>query len=217
MLGNMRFIGELFKSKLLTEKIMHECIIKLLGVDTPNPDLDEVECLVKLLTSIGSTIDHARSKEYMDAYFNRIRDMSKNDALPNRVRFMLQEIIELRRGAWKQRKADPSLKAAAPSSSGPAAAAAAAAATASARARATCATRWRRRRGGRDARAPRQGHGRPREGQGRRAAVAGAAAASEGGKGGGKGLASAAAATRRRAAAASRRRPPRPRPRRRRR
>lgn len=111
MLGNIRFIGELYKCKMLTEKIMHECVIKLLG-DVKNPDLDEVECLVKLLTAIGKLIDHPKSKEYMDAYFARIRDMSLHSSLPNRVRFMLQEVIELRRGAWKERKADPTLRSA---------------------------------------------------------------------------------------------------------
>jgi translation initiation factor 4G len=84
MLGNIRFIGELYKSKMLTEKIMHECVIKLLG-DVKNPDLDEVECLVKLLTAIGKMIDHPKSKEYMDAYFTRIRDMSLHSELPNRT------------------------------------------------------------------------------------------------------------------------------------
>ena len=37
MLGNIRFIGELYKQKMLTEKIMHECLIKLLG-DIEKPD-----------------------------------------------------------------------------------------------------------------------------------------------------------------------------------
>lgn len=31
MLGNIQFIGQLYMSKMLTEKIMHECIVKLLG------------------------------------------------------------------------------------------------------------------------------------------------------------------------------------------
>ncbi len=35
MLGNIQFIGELFKEKMLTEKIMHECIVKLLGEASP--------------------------------------------------------------------------------------------------------------------------------------------------------------------------------------
>lgn len=83
-------------------------MIKLLG-DVKNPDLDEVECLVKLLTAIGALIDHAKAKAHMDEYFTRIRDMANNLGLPNRVRFMLQELIELRRGSWKVRKADPTL------------------------------------------------------------------------------------------------------------
>ena len=31
MLGNIQFIGQLYMKKMLTEKIMHECIVKLLG------------------------------------------------------------------------------------------------------------------------------------------------------------------------------------------
>ena len=106
MLGNIRYIGELFKQKMLTEKIMHECVIKLLG-DVKNPDLDEVECLCKLLTSIGKLIDHQKAKAHMDEYFSRIKDMSTNEKLPLRVRFMLQEVIELRRGHWNMRKPEP--------------------------------------------------------------------------------------------------------------
>ncbi|KAJ1639924.1 armadillo-type protein [Pavlovales sp. CCMP2436] len=41
-LGNIRFIGELYKKKMLAEKIMHECLIKLLGAeeDCPNEEVD---------------------------------------------------------------------------------------------------------------------------------------------------------------------------------
>merc|ERR1719502_1590003 len=56
MLGNIRFIGELYKQKMLTEKIMHECLIKLLG-DIENPSEDDVECLCKLMTTIGKQMD----------------------------------------------------------------------------------------------------------------------------------------------------------------
>ncbi|KAL0308699.1 UNVERIFIED_CONTAM: Eukaryotic translation initiation factor 4G [Sesamum radiatum] len=37
MLGNIRLIGELYKKRMLTERIMHECINKLLG-QYQNPD-----------------------------------------------------------------------------------------------------------------------------------------------------------------------------------
>jgi hypothetical protein len=109
MLGNIRFIGELYKQKMLTEKIMHECLIKLLG-EVENPDEDEIECLCKLLTTIGKMIDHAKAKPHMDQYFTRMSEMSQNASLANRMRFMLQEVIDLRRGNWVTRKADPNAK-----------------------------------------------------------------------------------------------------------
>ena len=31
MLGNIQFIGQLYNKEMLTERIMHECIVKLLG------------------------------------------------------------------------------------------------------------------------------------------------------------------------------------------
>jgi len=109
MLGNIRFIGELYKQRMLTEKIMHECLIKLLG-DIEQPEEESVECLCKLMTTIGKSIDHQRAKSHMDEYFTRMTEMSRNPGLANRLRFMLQEVIELRRGGWIQRKADPSAK-----------------------------------------------------------------------------------------------------------
>lgn len=55
MLGNIKFIGELFKKSMLTERIMHTCIMKLLG-ETTNPDEEDVEALCKLLSTIGRAL-----------------------------------------------------------------------------------------------------------------------------------------------------------------
>jgi hypothetical protein len=41
MLGNIRFIGELYKKKMLKENIMHECIRKLLGYEEVRTRLDQ--------------------------------------------------------------------------------------------------------------------------------------------------------------------------------
>ena len=54
-----RFIGELFKLKMLTVNIMHKCLKKLLKSDD---DEDSLECLCQLLTTIGSDIDQNQSK-----------------------------------------------------------------------------------------------------------------------------------------------------------
>ncbi|CAL1388872.1 unnamed protein product [Linum trigynum] len=103
MLGNIRLIGELYKKKMLTERIMHECIKKLLG-QYQNPDEEDVEALCKLMSTIGEMIDHPKAKEHMDAYFDRMSKLSNNMKLSSRVRFMLKDAIDLRRNKWQQRR-----------------------------------------------------------------------------------------------------------------
>ncbi|MBA0553269.1 hypothetical protein Golob_012464, partial [Gossypium lobatum] len=103
MLGNIRLIGELYKKKMLTERIMHECIKKLLG-ENENPDEEDIEALCKLMSTIGEMIDHPKAKVYMDAYFERMAKLSNNVKLSSRVRFMLKDAIDLRKNKWQQRR-----------------------------------------------------------------------------------------------------------------
>lgn len=103
MLGNIRLIGELYKKKMLTERIMHECIKKLLG-QSQSPDEEDIEALCKLMSTIGEMIDHSKAKEHMDAYFDIMANLSTNQRYSSRVRFMLKDAIDLRRNKWQQRR-----------------------------------------------------------------------------------------------------------------
>ncbi|XP_057510519.1 eukaryotic translation initiation factor 4G-like [Actinidia eriantha] len=103
MLGNIRLIGELYKKKMLTERIMHECIKKLLG-QYQNPDEEDIESLCKLMSTIGEIIDHPKAKEHMDSYFDMMARLSNNMKLSSRVRFMLKDAIDLRKNKWQQRR-----------------------------------------------------------------------------------------------------------------
>lgn len=103
MLGNIRLIGELYKKRMLTERIMHECIKKLLG-QQQTPDEEDVEALCKLMSTIGEIIDHSKAKEHMDAYFEVMKNFSNNMKLSSRVRFMLKDAIDLRKNKWQQRR-----------------------------------------------------------------------------------------------------------------
>jgi len=60
MLGNIRLIGELYKKRMLTERIMHVCIKKLLG-NYQNPDEEYFEALCILMSTIGEMIDHSKA------------------------------------------------------------------------------------------------------------------------------------------------------------
>lgn len=57
-LGNVQFIGELFKRQILTEGIMHECIVKLLRA----ADQESLEALCKLLRTVGKDLDHEKAQ-----------------------------------------------------------------------------------------------------------------------------------------------------------
>ena len=91
-LGLIRFIGELFKLQMLTERIMHECIKKLLG-NVENPEEEEIESLCKLLITVGSLLDTPKARAHLDVYFSRMRELTKNKNVNARMVFMLQVCI----------------------------------------------------------------------------------------------------------------------------
>ncbi|XP_019098431.1 PREDICTED: eukaryotic translation initiation factor 4G-like, partial [Camelina sativa] len=102
MLGNIRLIGELYKKKMLTEKIMHACIQKLLGFNQ-DPHEENIEALCKLMSTIGVMIDHQKAKGLMDGYFEKMKMLSCKQELSSRVRFMLINAIDLRKNKWQER------------------------------------------------------------------------------------------------------------------
>ncbi|XP_063061061.1 eukaryotic translation initiation factor 4 gamma 1-like isoform X2 [Engraulis encrasicolus] len=101
-LGNIKFIGELFKLKMLTEPIMHDCIVKLLK----NHDEESLECLCRLLSTIGKDLDFEKAKPRMDQYFTQMEKVIKERKTSSRIRFMLQDVLDLRRCNWVPRRGD---------------------------------------------------------------------------------------------------------------
>ncbi|XP_052752668.1 eukaryotic translation initiation factor 4 gamma 3-like isoform X2 [Galleria mellonella] len=96
--GNVRFIGELYKLKMLTSKIMLFCMNHLIG---DKLEEEKLECLCKLLTTIGEQVEN-EVKE-LDNVFKKMQDIindRKNNKISSRVRFMIQDVIELRRRKW---------------------------------------------------------------------------------------------------------------------
>ncbi|POS85896.1 hypothetical protein EPUL_003591 [Erysiphe pulchra] len=103
-LGLVQFIGELYKLGMLTERIMHQCVKKLVDY-TGVPDEAEVESLTKLLKTIGLNLDDSdKGRQFMDAYFERIRNMINTPNLPSRLRFMLMDIVDLRKANWASKE-----------------------------------------------------------------------------------------------------------------
>lgn len=105
-LGLVQFIGELYKLGMLTERIMLECVHKL--VDHKGiPDEAEIESLSKLLRTIGANLDQSeKGRPMMDVYFGRIGQMMDAPELPSRMKYMLMDVVDLRRSNWQSKEAN---------------------------------------------------------------------------------------------------------------
>lgn len=106
MLGNIKFIGELGKLDILSHSIVHKCIAQLLRDRKRTPEMQEdLECLVQLVKTCGRVLDSEKGRGLMDQYFSRMEQLSRNQELMPRIRFMLRDAIDLRRDSWTPRKA----------------------------------------------------------------------------------------------------------------
>jgi hypothetical protein len=125
MLGNIKFIGQLYKKGLLKEKIMRFCVASLLKLetkdsrsklpvyyDTGDTDMDEEdhEAICNMFATIGSTIDRAPAATFMHVCFIKINKLSDDPVLPSRSRFMYKDLIELRNNNWVPRRKEEKAK-----------------------------------------------------------------------------------------------------------
>lgn len=117
MLGNIRFIGELYRKGMLQERIMHECIMKLMGVHvkdgvltathpSDSPDEENLESLCKLLSTMGKDLEKKGSAQgAMGSYFQYLEKvLLKDKRLCSRINFMIKDVIDLRNNRWEPRR-----------------------------------------------------------------------------------------------------------------
>ena len=90
-LGLIKFIGELFKLQMITERIIHECVKKLLG-NMDNPKEEEIESLCQLLRTVGRLLDVPKAHAHMDVYFSRMKELGKSGNVSSRMQFILQVV-----------------------------------------------------------------------------------------------------------------------------
>jgi translation initiation factor 4G len=86
-LGLVKFIGELFKLQLITERAMHACIKQLLK----NPEEEEIESLCELLATVGQALDTAKARNHMNMniYFSRMQELANSGQISSRIQSML--------------------------------------------------------------------------------------------------------------------------------
>lgn len=82
-------------------------------VGSENADLkqqrsEQVELLCKLLHTVGYQLDSkpGKYKSQLEDLFFRLQELSTDKKLPPRARFAVQEVLELRRNGWHERRAE---------------------------------------------------------------------------------------------------------------
>ena len=93
-LGLIKFIGELFKLQMLTERAMHECIKRLLG-NVHEPEEVEIQSLCTLMTTVGLLLDTQRGRARMNVHFQRMKELTQNLNVSPRTQVMLQVCVTL--------------------------------------------------------------------------------------------------------------------------
>lgn len=85
-LGTVRFIGELFRLRMLTARMMHTSIMKLLS----NADEQDIEGLSTLMKIAGPNLERLQSWNHMDVYFERMQDIIEGSDASSRTKDMLK-------------------------------------------------------------------------------------------------------------------------------
>ncbi|KAJ6574179.1 armadillo-type protein, partial [Mycena capillaripes] len=88
-LGLVRFMAELFRVPMLTERIMYESIKVLLG-NVEYALVNGIEAICLLLDTAGSLLDNPGAHAHMEAYFSRMQEYESDVHTPNRIRFLIQ-------------------------------------------------------------------------------------------------------------------------------
>ncbi|XP_053269016.1 eukaryotic translation initiation factor 4 gamma 1-like [Pleuronectes platessa] len=92
-LNTLRFIGELFLSKVLAEKAMHCCIRRLLQ----KGDGPSLEGLCQLLQLIQQDLEVVTSKEVMDSYYNQLDFIAEKGKRAPRLSLLLKHTADSRK------------------------------------------------------------------------------------------------------------------------
>lgn len=100
-LGNIKFVGELFKLGVISDHVIISCVGSL--IDKETQEAEEMECLAKLLTTTGQQLDVGPRKQLFNSIFEKIKSISQLKSLSSRIRFMLMDLIELRAHDWKSK------------------------------------------------------------------------------------------------------------------
>jgi len=120
MLGTMTVFAELYRKGLVAETMMLGTMEMLISVEEEEeeeeeedeengpelPDERDIEAFCVLVTTMGQTMEEnsIKGKEELEEHFETIKVLSTDERLPPRMRFMLKDLLDLRKNRWVLRQ-----------------------------------------------------------------------------------------------------------------
>jgi len=98
MLGNIKFIGALLEKGMLNDTVLVPIAWELCDAGA----VHTLESLACFLTAVGPTFDHPHFKgyEHLQAIFVQVDEKSKEKSIATRIRFLLRDLLDLRKAGW---------------------------------------------------------------------------------------------------------------------
>eukprot|EP00798_Chlamydomonas_sp_ICE-L_P015224 gene15224-21304_t len=108
-LGNMRLISELYKMDMVKDWIMGTCVESLLEKEKGKtlPTEDNIEAACEMIGTAGSKLaksENANTKAKLEDFFRTLAKFETDKALPPRVRFLIKDLMDLRKSNWVARR-----------------------------------------------------------------------------------------------------------------
>lgn len=117
-LGNIKFVGELFIKGMISHSVIFQCIHKLVDnfiETTPESNIptlrakvdsrgENIECFCKLVTTVGEFLDNNNHSKRLGYYLGVMKAVSDDKSNDFRSRFMIKDLLDLRRDKWVSRR-----------------------------------------------------------------------------------------------------------------
>jgi len=102
MLGNLRLVGALLEKGMLASRVLVAVIDELLAT----PTAASLECLSVFLTAVGPAFDRPdwSYHAHLLATFKKVKELCRSRDVPSRIRFLLQDVLDLRASSWENKK-----------------------------------------------------------------------------------------------------------------
>jgi hypothetical protein len=105
ILGNMKFIAQLFLMRILSSRVVRSVVEQLL-YRREEPEEHYIECVGILLHNIGSTLYETESgRAYISQFVEKMKDLCGRSNYGKRIKFLMKDVIDAAQVGWQGKHA----------------------------------------------------------------------------------------------------------------